>query len=78
MTHPNPEILWKHRRRGFYLGINGLWLQTLIWIGLAIYNVELIQPLSVVISFAYGGCFTLIIAYAANTAVEEWAKRGAK
>ena len=76
--HPNPETLWRHRRRGFYAGIHGLWLQTLLWIAVGAYSVDLIAALSVVISFAYGGAITLIIQYSANTAVEEWAKRGAR
>jgi hypothetical protein len=76
--HPDPSLLWRHRRRGFYLGIHGVWVQTLMWVWIAFQSTEAIQALSVVVSFAYGACFTLILVYGANTAVEEWAKRGAK
>ena len=76
--HPDPERLWRHRKRGYYIGIWMMWIQTVVWAALGLYSPQAIQALAVVIGSAYGCAITLVIQYSANTAVEEWAKRGAK
>ena len=76
--HPDPDKLWRHRRRGYYTGIHMMWVQTVLWVVLAWHSPTAIEALTVVIGSAYGSAITLVLQYSANTAVEEWAKRGAK
>lgn len=74
MSHPNPEIWWRHRRRGYYFGIIWTIVSTFIWIGLELFRPNVLDSLGVVIGWSYGFSTTLIIAYYGNTAVEEFSK----
>lgn len=73
---PDTTTHWRHRRGGFYFGRNWAVLQTFLWIGIGVYDVELIQALGVVVGASYGVSMTLILGYYGNTAVETHASRG--
>jgi hypothetical protein len=75
--HPDPERWWQHRRR---LAYRALWLavaETLLLGLVALLNPEAVAALSAAIYSSYTLWSVPIVGYYGNTAVEEWARRGA-
>lgn len=72
--HPDPERWWKHRRRGYYIGIWWAVIITFLFVGIELKSPGTVEKMGVVIGWAYGVSVTLIVAYYSNTAVEEFAK----
>lgn len=70
--HPDPKVYWKHRRKGYYIGLVWAILQTFLWIGIELNTPDTIQNMGVVIGWSYGLSVSLIVAYYSNTAVEEF------
>lgn len=68
------ERQWKHRRRGYYMGIFWTVLSTIVFVYLETNQPGLIERIGVVVGWSYGVATTLILAYYGNTAVDDFSK----
>lgn len=78
VEHPDPARWWRHRRRGFHLGVAMAFAQTPLWVIGEVIRSGYINDSQSVVAWSYGICGTLVIAYYGNTAVEELSKRNLK
>lgn len=78
LEHPNPNRWWKHRRRGFYIGIWWGIAQTFMWAALELYQSGSVAALAIVVGSSYGISIALIVAYYSNNAIENAAAHLAK
>lgn len=74
VTHPDPTMLWRFRRKHSFMAH---WL--LISLTVALPMIEIARPgtvegLKAMLPFAYGYGVMVILGYIANCAVEAWAK----
>lgn len=76
--HPDPGLLWQHRRRHSYTALWAAILQTACLITLGVNDPQVIAALTPLITPTYMLWGTVIIAYIANCAVEAYIDRRPK
>jgi hypothetical protein len=76
--HPDQERWWKHRRRGYYVGLFWAVLQTPAWVALEIASPGSVASLGVIAGWSYGISATVIVSYFGNTAAETIITKGVR